>query len=375
MSNYLNALNDSIRDGACFLLNQGDNAVRFFNEISPVDAPNAPRYWLPKLCDEDPGNYTPPTAPFEGGQCPGVDYTVTVDVTRINSFCSQVSSQYSSSGFIGPITSVDLRDPFRIGQCPAGDPNSRLTVTHSPGGVTTESTLEAFGTTAPFEITNIAIARTDGQPDTCGNPEPDIPPWPPAGDTYNISPTYIDNSDNSVNLSGNVVLFAPVFAPFVPVKVFAPIRVDLGGVVIDGTIEFAPDFTVNLGAPSGDNSPGNPDGNPDDEDPTGVPTTPDDEDNRRLLGLFVRSVSDGTDKATRVAQSNGPDLFVPRLAQVYFRVRAGRTVGWSGPFDVNTQSQWVPAPRNAIATTARTHWLGGWSGTQTLIYGDVSAVD
>lgn len=351
------AVRDSILSGACAYLGQVDNANRFFNELSPVNLPNFAKYWRPKLCNEDPANVPEPQPPFNGGQCPNVLY----DVSWQYKFVGNNSSTGTTQNVAGPIA-LDvgqeeingvLRNFGRIVQRAGTAQETKITIYQSTGDIET-----------PLNITG--VVRDDGQPDTCGDPPIEIPPYPPTGDTYNISPTYVDNSGNTVNLNGSVTLFAPVL--IAPVTVIAPVRVSLGGVDFNGTLELAPDFNFNFGQPPSTTKPGRGDEIPEPDDPANVPDTPEDSDNPRLIGTKVTASATGNTKTTEYPQGDGPTLYLPRLASCYFRVRNSAGLSWSQPFPVRTRSEFIPVPRNMNAIASAVWFETGWSGSKSDVY-------
>jgi hypothetical protein len=226
------------------------------------------------------------------------------------------------------------------------------------------------GSNVPFSEGTIQLTRVDGQPDTCGNPDvPPPPPFPPGGDTFDIDVTYQDNDGDIVDIDGDVTIYAPIIAPIIPVTVYAPVTVDLGGVTFDGSLEFSPEFKFNFGTPPGDDSTGGgaPPSIP--EPPDSDPDQPEDDSNVRLLGVVVRSQQSGRILQTEIAQVDGPTLYVPRIANVYFRVRSAGVSSWLGPYDVKTSNAWVPVPENTFAVGTAVDWESGWTGSASEIKG------
>jgi hypothetical protein len=353
---FVDAVGDAITSAVCFGLRQEDRANRFFNELSPIDVPNFPRYWLPKLCDDDPADVPTPQPPFEGGQCP-VRYNVYLE-------------DWKNRGTIGRTITQNRQGPFSDYEY---EYNQTATNTYFARIREADGTqYEISGTTSGFdpdyESATVIFERVDGLPDDCGSPPPPPPlPYPPQGDTFNISPTYVDNEGDTVNLNGNFTLFAPVA---IGGNVFAPVRVDLGGITFDGTLEFAPNFEFNFGQPPNTGAPGNGSDLPPNNDPTNVPDTPDDDDQRDIVGIVVTSTPGANTKTTVLPQSDGPTLYLPRIGSAYFRVRTAAGLAWAGPFDVKQRQQYISAPEGVRTLTARTHFETDWSGSVTLIYRD-----
>jgi hypothetical protein len=341
MSNFTEAVEGAVKSGLCTYLQNVDKANRWLNSLSPSDLPNFAGYWRPKLCDDDP-TPTPDGPSWSGGQCPGVQY--------------QVNAFINASGITGPDGSnVSTIRPGPISDI-VGGPLSGIDRGFRFGPNQEYFRLFRVAESAERQEASItSVVRVDGLPDNCGDAP--ISPFPPNGDTYNISPTYVNNEGDEVSLSGNVLLFAPVFAPVIaPVTtVIAPVRVNLGGITFDGTLQLAPDFNFQFGSPPADFSPGSPDGDDGPFPPADSPDTPDDAANSQLAGVFVRSELDVGDlRATAIFPENAsaPTLYVPRIASLYFRVREGGRLGWLGPIDVKHVNSYHEVPPDVFAIDA-----------------------
>lgn len=354
---FSQAVTDSIETAVCNYLGAVDNANSFFNELSPVDLPNLAKYWRPKLCNDDPADVPNPPEDVSGGQCPGVSYDVTWD-------------EFTASGnFFDTETALNRVGPIRIVRTNF-NPNGTYEIQ-----LTDANGVFAFATPSGANgdrIRNVVAVPSSGGPNDCGSQTAPIPPYPPGGVNIPISVTYQDNSDQSVNLNGDFTLFAPVFAPvgvFAPV-VIAPVRVNLPDINFNGFLELAPRFEFNFGTPPSDRSPGDVGEPPPPSDPPGSPSTPEDESDRRLIGIVVRSVQVGNVRETLVVQNQGPDLWVPRLANAYFRVRNDGVTAWLGPLDVKTTNAFIPVPPDIFAIAGRADAEPGWENAVFPVYSD-----
>lgn len=362
---YADAVGDAIKSGFCRYLDAQDDATRYFNELSPIDLPNIGKYWKPRLCNDDPDDIPTLPPPFEGGQC-AVLYDVDVLFTASDNPISVPVVGPRMGTALGPWVSVNTNFTFR--GTVNGNPNRYdyfIEAFNADGIRVSES-----GSNVPFSEGTIQLTRVDGQPDTCGNPDvPPPPPFPPGGDTFDIDVTYQDNDGDIVDIDGDVTIYAPIIAPIIPVTVYAPVTVDLGGVTFDGSLEFSPEFKFNFGTPPGDDSTGGgaPPSIP--EPPDSDPDQPEDDSNVRLLGVVVRSQQSGRILQTEIAQVDGPTLYVPRIANVYFRVRSAGVSSWLGPYDVKTSNAWVPVPENTFAVGTAVDWESGWTGSASEIKG------
>jgi hypothetical protein len=219
------------------------------------------------------------------------------------------------------------------------------------------------------EVINISVARDDGLPDDCGDPSPDVPPFPDSGTTVNIDVTYVNNEGDNVTELGDLTIFAPVV--IAPVTVVAPIRVDLPDVSFNGNIVLSPDFNIQLQPPSFRRGPGDTDSPPPPENPDTSPTTPQDDSTRRLIGAIATVTSNPSDGlATEVSSASGPDLFVPRMGTLSFRVRAAGSLSWTAPIDIKTTRQFIPAPENVQVLSAVASPNPNYSISVALVYSD-----
>lgn len=353
MSSFSENLGDAVQSGICTILNSASDGGAFVKSIYGVD-PSAPLQGIRNnLCDDPtPADFPPP---FTGGQCPCSVYQVTFGWDGGNGF-----GQQGDAVLDGPIFGVTVADDDIFIDHGAPDCGGRRNTQIASGQPELAlNTARILTATAVF-----------GTPDDCGDPPPDVPDYPPEGVDVNISFTYVDNSSNNVNISGVLTVFAPVFAPvgvFAP-RIFAPVRISLPDFVYDGTVQISPTFDFTY-APSGDDSPGDLPPPTEPEDPSSSPPTADDDSDRILLGVVVRSRQTGGSRATELEGGNAPDLFVPRLGSVYFRTRSRSALAWVGPFDLKTTSAYVPVPANTYAIASAVAYEPGWGGEKRDVYG------
>lgn len=365
--NFVDAFRNAVRSEFCSYLALEDKGASFFNELSPIDIPNVGRYWRVRLCDENPADIPQNQPPFDGGQC-DVDYDVTLSLTTAETLtsCTQNTRQETYNNIRGPIRG--LRTDNETSRCgPGGFRDVFILHTNAQGNPTETQVIDGSSGSYIYSVEIVSVVRSDGQPDNCGNPPIEIPPFPEEGDDITINFTYEDNSGNNITLSPTLRIFAPVFVT--PVNVYAPVSVDLGGIQFDGRLEFAPEFNFNFGQPNNTDGPGSGQPAPP-ENPDQAPTTPEDEDQRRLIGVIVRSDITGNFNATEIFQEDGVDLYVPRLANLYIRVRSHSGLAWLGPIDVKTRSFYYAIPESVFAVTARIDFEPGFSGSITLVWSD-----
>jgi len=366
MSSFIDATKESVRVGLCNYLSFAGKGRSWVNELSPVDLPDFGDFWNRVLCDRnEPLPENPP--PFTGGQCPGVEYDVffTYDYFGARApECDLTQNDRTRRG-LGPVSGVGVRTG------PSSTPGrylSEMFVTFADGEQVGPSTF-TDDECAGYVLTGVTITRTDGQPDNCGNPTPPIAPFPPTGDTVDIDITYVNNEGDNVTELGDLVIFAPVV--IAPVTVVAPIRIDLPDVSFNGDIVLSPDFDIRLRPPSFRRGPGGIDSPPPPENPDTSPTTPQDDSTRRIIGAIATVTSDpSSGLATEISSDDGPDLFVPRMGTLSFRVRADTALSWTAPVDIKTTRQFISAPENVQTLDAVASPNPNYSISVSLVYSD-----
>ena len=351
MNAFIDATKDSVRVGLCNYLSFAGKGRSWVNELSPVDLPDFGNFWNRVLCDR---NEPLPSNPLllDGAQCPGVAYRIRYGSFRDGGPVVELGS--SPKIFFGPVQAFDDSDEFAIVQGIQGSNGESASVSISVSN-------------APAGFRVIDIERVDGQPDNCGSQPP--LPFPPAGDRTDIDITYTNNEGDTVTELGDLIIFAPVV--IAPVTVVAPIRVDLPDVSFNGNIVLSPEFDIQLEPPSFRRGPGDTDPPPPPENPDTSPTTPQDDSTRRIIGAIATVTSDPSNGlATEVSSASGPDLFVPRMGTLSFRVRAANSLSWSAPIDIKTTRQFVQAPDNVQVLDAVVSPNPNYSISVTLIYSD-----
>lgn len=193
------------------------------------------------VCRKSPSPTVPPKeVPFNGGQCQCIPYAITHRITLGNG--TQLSAGVSNiSGRILAFGQVDAPNGIRVFTC-------RHEV--CSGGTVTEqtSTLNEYFIADDPTISILSIARTDGQPDNCGDPPADYPP--PFNELPPSNPPPIEYDPPTVDAPGqewNITI------PFVYLKPDFTFNVDVGGVTLNfdlGGISF------NIDSIFGDETPG-----------------------------------------------------------------------------------------------------------------------
>ena len=363
---FLSALTDTVRDAYCYATSSLEN---LFAHVSRVNAPvqfissplqGAASFANSLYCNREPSWLS---LPFTGGQC-NINYRVRWDYTlkQRNKFNNTIldSSGYHQADLAGAISAI-------YGSAFSTEvDNMFLYATYSGGTYSYVLPGNNFAyELTEFSVNSVSVTPLGGAIDNCGNPPP-IQPGNPSPN-YNISNnnvTFVD--DNSVSVTVPVVIaFGFAYADIdgsinVPVHIDAQLDVPIG---IDAAINLTTgDINFNFGGNSGGGggSPGGADTvTPDDEvpePPAGVPPalpvndnpTPD-EPKKVIVGVLV-TVSEVPQKWGKVFQDSNPDIWVPRLGNVQFRVRVGGVEGWTDPVEVRQVRQLVECrwPEGAI---------------------------
>jgi len=318
---------------------------------------------------EDPPTPTP--SPYLGGQCAGVQYTVTAGITRYNGTPPGAQQPVTqppsviSGGFRGPIT------PFVSG------PSVGFRYRDSAGNQLTYILGSSASTGSPPDfyapaLTSFSAVRTDGQPDTCGNPPP-VAPRAPTTPTPPLAPVNVTIAPNvtvPMTFSPNVgVVFVNARGEItVPVTVNATFTA--GGITTNVNL----DFDVNLEDPSGDPQPpatprpptpppdrpkpedcppSAPCIQPEPEEPD--PDPPPDDDPAKNPTLQVRAcqlvctVIPGDVRATEIGWQPDNPIYAPRLGSfrwVWMSPVGGAT--YSEDIDIKGKNQLLVVPSNPL---------------------------
>lgn len=316
---------------------------RFWNAICPVEAP--PELELP------PG--------FEGGQCEDIRYRVVIE--RVD---GETPGQVVTLFSWGPIA------PLRVVTAENAAPSYLFDRRNSEGGETSPIAVNDQRGDPPGTAFIRSVEPEGGGPDVCGNPIVGPTP-PPEGDPEPIPIVEPDPEDPDG--PGNTFIFAPKIGPikFTGIgEAYIITEFNITGptliapVIVDVKVDL-PDFEPTIvitggGAGDGDGvgepittccepEVREPDGSPPldpeiDEDDEPGPIQP--IDSSRLIGAVVRStIIRESIRSTIVAQGR-PELtlYLPRLANAYFKVEVGERLSWVGPVPVQLENQFMAAP-------------------------------
>lgn len=338
------------------------------------------------------GEPTFPPPPFTGGQCPGVAYRVFGRGTGTFQGNPQVRTLTTPdiSGVLGPIS---IRTTGT-----GNSTNWQVVSRNAQGGEVITDSLptepSAFWSNRDWGIR--LIERIDGLPDNCGDPPGGDPIPPPPAPPVPIPP----DIDLPVTPDGGGPDVDFTFSPRVgPVFIGAggglviPVNVRINGPNIN--INSPISVPVNISLPGfGISFPGQGGGggrpdNPAAPTPPGPPPRPipgpprevccnprpspgpeieveGDEpveppgDGRRLIGIRVScTVNSALGSFTVIGQGGGANnLYLPRLANIYFDVRAENQEGQLlpatiGPIPIQLLTQYVPVPEDVLTVRWR----------------------
>jgi hypothetical protein len=357
----------------------------------------------PSLGEPSPGVPAP-------GQCPGVLYQIQVLAT-FSSYLRFFPD--CAKGATDPTETLiyNVFAPFELRRIQFTGPNGCQLVGYTLfDGPNPQRAVSLTNNRHPDSTaTIISVTRLDGLPDDCGEPgHPILPPAPPPVPV----PPDIDlpvtppggGPDVDFNFSPRV---GPVFIG-VGGGLFIPVNVRINGpnINVDAPVSIPvnislPDLNINFpgqggggGAPDNPSAPAppgppprpipgpprpiccDPRPEPGEDEPVDSPGPgPTPPPGRRLLGLIVRSsVQAGNQNATEIGQGGGDrNLFVPRLANVYFEVVAENSSGQpvassTTAIPIQVLRQYVPAPESVNVAGWRVAVEPGVSAVVTPLY-------
>lgn len=307
-----------------------------------------------------------PSPAFTGGQCQGVSYSVVIDwkvnwYDAVDGLDREIDTATART-VVGPVT--------KAGFLPFGANGLQLEFTGANG----QQLVGIFGDNPRFtnqvrEIQNVTVTRTDGQPDNCGDPDPEYPPYNPGDNRSPPAPISWDGSDgNQYNDNVDFTFGFPIILPNGNIEI--PVNVNFN---INPEFNFTgnlnlPDFSINPtfgnpGLPGNDNNPNSDDyvddPNEDDypSDPSGDIPDPDPNnpvvDYRRILrGVLVTTTQIGP-SIGQIHQDFNPDIRIPNLGYVNFLIKVGESQGWSEDIPVKNNKQLIRCPWEGGALLVR----------------------
>lgn len=376
MSTIFEDVQTAVRGATCWIAGQaadGANAtIDFLTEGNdPYDIlGDAREYWRRRvaegrdaICSDGPtGGNVPDTPtggpPFEGGQCPGDRY----NFAGVASFAGGANGSIDQQFSLGGSVTNRLRGPVNLTAEFAADGRPEYVFTGSEPGdrqVVAGSPDQTHAGIVVNSVTNL-----ENTPDNCGNPPPISGPGAPP-DGPEDSPPVIwifprpDPDNPGVDLP--------------PVNVYPPdVRV-----FPDGSISFC--FGVSVGFLSAEVcwTPGlgdpysNPEGPVDrccpepDTDPPEAPEAeedpPEDNDGRILIGVICSCDRTLAEQSVATVRGNGdgPNIYLPSLAELRFAVKTPAGQAWTRPEKIQGTKEYIEAPEGVDAYSwAIDEWRG-----------------
>lgn len=373
MSNFSEALANAARSGVCQVLsvpsyiNDALQRVNFF----PFDSARRaiPDFWRNMLCDRPAP--TPNPAPFTGGQCPGVNYAVTVAISQNGT----VVSRTTVTG-IGPV--LGLRIEETDNSSPA-NPDGKIRQAFVRFGGSVEQSAGTGNEDTPIFIEN--VTRPDGLPDNCGNPDPEYEELEPDDVTINTDFTYNDFSGTSITVP--VVLVYARATVDARANIIIPFTANINGALsVNGAVNLNGDVDINIGTAGGSGLPKDPrkspcgdislpDGEvPEDPTDNDQPDEPDREEERVIKGALVTVTSVQNIRSSVIGQDENPDIYAPSLGHINFLCRVGVTSGgWTVDLPVKNRRNLIPCPWDEGAVAVRGTPQPGVTWVITPVYG------
>lgn len=353
MVTFREAVADALGSAACAVIAVNDDAVKLFGRIAPplAGAADYANFFAPlrtQFCNDDPADYVPPSAPYQGGECP-INYNAFWETRVFQSGVGYVWQARSRTGvqMVGPIAIDPGQD---LPGCGPGEQYANESAVPSRG------VPFLIGTGGCTDIKpsyrNLQFLPSDGLPPD-PNCDPPIPQPEPGPVERPINITFDTDIGGTVNVSGDVV-FSPAFSTG-DFNIRVPFSLDLGGFTWIGDLQLAPSFDLEISpvfrfgnGGSADPDPIAPRNPSDPEPPEPEPGEP------AIIGVIVRSVLIGEQRQTSIATTGQPTIFAPRLGSVSFAINAGLVSAWTPDIDVKNRDCYVPcpAPQGAVAVSA-----------------------
>lgn len=395
MASLRDAVQDAVTSTACTLLGAASTYARNFEGILGAIAPDvglpvaspasglSAAYGL--LCDRPPPPLQNPP-PFTGGQCVGTSYTIafTVDfVTGVTPPNTEVATPESGSLVrTGAILSFQIENNDT--SC-----GYRL-VTTTGSEFIGRATFPTFNKNELRNLRGLTVTPNFGQPDNCGDPDPDpiIPDPDPTGDDIDI--TYENNEGDTITNNFNIT-FGSAYLD-IDSQINLPVTItnnDDSDFSINANLNFNsgnlnfyvgnPAYPPGSGRPPKDSyKPGGdlPPVPPSVVAPIPVPFPPDGEaQTEDIIAAVMVTVDEIPPDITQIFQGENPDIFAPNLGYLNFAVAVGETSAWTADIPVKNLRQFVPCPWDAGAIDVKGTPRPGVNWTITPVYLTRTVVD
>lgn len=192
----------------------------------------------------------PPTVPFSGGQCCGVEYEVSYTSTGRNPFSGEISTDNGKKNVTGKVLSYGFfNDPSGNGG------RDFILYVDCSDGLTKENIISNTSLPGVYQGGSITgVLRRDGLPDNCGNLPAEYPPvLAPVSNPRTYNHTGSDGVTRPINFNVDFSAgtgFPSISFPDLP-DINIPVRIDATGIDIDIPIGIGND-TDGIGGLSDD---------------------------------------------------------------------------------------------------------------------------
>lgn len=359
MASFEDGLRDGLRDGFCGVFAVASQFEDFFGKVNELwGAPyyNISRGFYRSFCNQEP----PPRPPmqYNGGACPVAYQMTTTFLASINggnyiSSTEVYACSDPATNAYGPFTGFRL-DTNEIG------------IGYAIDGFDFNRNPKKFDLTSRFNPAvwdlkdgTVSFSRCDGQPDECGEPTPE--PVPPGYNIFDIDINYTDNSNVDIQLDTRINIRGPIIDINNQVKI--PIRISIDDINIGSNNEYTAYLNISTGGiefniggdfgydDRGGDRPGDKiperepppprgdDGSPDveeEDDPTQAKT---------IIGVICITNAVGERIGAIFNERPAPDIWVPYLGWVIFRVRVGASSSaLLKHIPINLLREFIPVP-------------------------------
>lgn len=405
MPTFRDALRSAIVDALCQAIDDPATALallRFVRGSPQLILTTAVALFVARqLCNSRDPEPEPPV-PFTGGQCDCVRYDVFYeylwDTSRTDDGICRQSWQPANHRLWGPIKGWRFRQEEQT-FCGAAYRSLEIDCKGEAGGFE-ECGTQRWVPVLSFRfnaIRNFRVVRVDGLPDNCGSLPPIIPPVPPGGITRTVNVTY-----DSDGISVTVPVFLAFFNAFLDanLELQFPITLSLNGTInFNATINigtgdvifqffpynapppgqppaFPPGLPPGRGGPNPNSTPVPPPAPPpgpefENEPPEETPTP-----RQVIRAVAVTVLSDiGGDRSIILQEGGNPDIIVPDLGMVQFRVQVGQSTFWTNNQRVNNIRALIPCEWEGGAIEVSGTPRPGITWELTPIYASASLVN
>ena len=387
MAGLFNAeVTEKIRKGLCLFLEESDElfewiAVQIFGKEVGEDITESEEGQLGLLqrllgrgvCDKalDWEPVVPPI-PFEGGQCSNRNYQLQYNISYTDFTGIQRDDQI---GFLSPILGGKIVSAsIFIGEILGNRCRIDATAANENGDTfTTEINFSARNPDPNLSVNFIRFVSINGV-DDCGNPRPKITKDTPPEITTDIE--YEDENGVPQVLNNTVFILGDVnISPDGNVS----IGFNNSDLQLQGDINIFPQYGVTYRNPlvkeeipvkkfneQGEGTEIPESSLSESEEVEEIP-----EDSLPIVAVVVKTQKESFARLpyTFIPNGEAPQLIVPRVAWVSFKIRKGDTTAWTQPIDVKTVDGYVlcEEPEGAIAYSVQ--WARGWKGKSYAILG------